>query len=158
MRADQPIDEARLTVAMRSVWQAYYCAEHDLTGLVAEANVLRYRPLERVEVRHDDAAGRSLSVLRVAAAVTGVAFDASSPDRESDLDFARRLTGSALRPDRVRLLTELDDDARRMLHAADIAIDVSAPVCEPMIELQRWIREQAISRTRHRHGRLVDTA
>jgi RHH-type proline utilization regulon transcriptional repressor/proline dehydrogenase/delta 1-pyrroline-5-carboxylate dehydrogenase len=49
---DEPIDAARLTVAMRSVWQAYYCTEHDATGLAAEANVLRYRPLDRVEVRH----------------------------------------------------------------------------------------------------------
>jgi RHH-type proline utilization regulon transcriptional repressor/proline dehydrogenase/delta 1-pyrroline-5-carboxylate dehydrogenase len=155
---DEPLDAARLTVAMRSVWQAHYCTEHDATGLAAEANVLRYRPLDRVEVRHGDAAGGPLSVLRVAAEVTGVAFDASSPDRESDLDFARRLAGGSARPDRVRLLTELDDDARRILHAADIAIDVSAPVCEPTIELQRWVREQAISRTRHRHGRLVDTA
>jgi RHH-type proline utilization regulon transcriptional repressor/proline dehydrogenase/delta 1-pyrroline-5-carboxylate dehydrogenase len=97
-------------------------------------------------------------VLRVAADVTGVALASSSRDSESDLDFARRLAGGSVRPDRVRLLTELDDDARRILHAADIVIDVSAPVCEPMVELQRWVREQAISRTRHRHGRLVDTA
>ncbi len=71
---DEPIDAARLTVAMRSMWQAYYCTEHDATGLAAEANVLRYRPLDRVEVRHNDAAGRPLSVLRIAAEVTGVAF------------------------------------------------------------------------------------
>ena len=43
-----------------------------------------------------------------------------------------------------------------ILHAADIAIDVVEPVADPMIELQRWVREQAISRTLHRHGRLVD--
>jgi RHH-type proline utilization regulon transcriptional repressor/proline dehydrogenase/delta 1-pyrroline-5-carboxylate dehydrogenase len=85
-----------------------------------------------------------------------VPLGVSAATDETDAAFADRLARSAVRPDRVRLLTTLDDDAMRVLHAADIAIDVVEPVAAPMIELQRWVREQAISRSMHRHGRLVD--
>jgi len=153
----EPIDGTALTTAMRSAWQRYYCTEHDEAGLVAEANILRYVPLGLVEVRHDgtERSARRLAVLRTVAAVTGVPLGVSAADDETDGEFARRLATSAVRPDRVRLLTGLDDDARRVLHAADIALDETEPVVDPMIELQRWVREQAISRTLHRHGRLV---
>ena len=156
--ATEAIDATTLTTTMRSTWQRYYCTEHDETGLVAEANILRYVPLDRVEVRHDDTdrdTDRQLLVLRVAADVTGVPLGVSTTANETDGEFARRLASSTVRPDRVRLLAGLDDDARRVLHAADIAVDVTEPVIDPMVELQRWVREQAISRTLHRHGRLI---
>jgi RHH-type proline utilization regulon transcriptional repressor/proline dehydrogenase/delta 1-pyrroline-5-carboxylate dehydrogenase len=152
---DDVVDPDELITRFRSTWQSYYCAEHDESGLCAEANILRYVPLDRVAVRHDDAEASGLSVLRVAAEVTGVPLGVSRVGRESDVEFAERLVAGDVRPDRVRLLTSLDDDARRVLLAADIAIDESAPVVEPTVELQRWVREQAISRTLHRHGRLV---
>jgi len=146
-------DADRLTIAMRSVWQAHYCTDHDESGLTAEANILRYVPLGRVEVRHDSASA-GLGVLRVASTVTGVALGESATADEPDVDFARRVAGARQRPDRVRLLTALSDEARTILHDADIAIDASEPIAAPMIELQRWVKEQAISRTLHRHGRL----
>jgi len=155
-QSTEPIDQPSLRTAMRSTWQQYYCTDHDETGLVAEANILRYVPLDRVEVRHADDTDRRLAVLRVVAEVTGVPLGVSAAAAESDAEFAQRLATSSVRPDRVRLLTDLSDDARRTLHAADVAIDVTEPTTDPMIELQRWVREQAISRTLHRHGRLVD--
>jgi len=149
------IDPVTRTAAMRSAWQRHFAVEHDATGLAAEANVLRYVPLQQVEVRHGGDADRELGILRIASEVSGVPLGESHAAAESDLDFARRLASAATRPDRIRLLTGLDDDARRLLHAADIAIDTATPVAAAMIELQRWVREQAISRTLHRHGRLV---
>ncbi len=150
-----PLDTDAMTTSFRSVWQRYYCTDHDETGLFAEANVLRYFPLDRVAVRHGGGESHGLAVLRVAADVTGVAFGVSDPSRESDVEFAQRLADGVIRPDRVRLLTSLDDDARRILHSADIAIDVVDPIADPMLELQHWVREQAISRTLHRHGRVT---
>jgi RHH-type proline utilization regulon transcriptional repressor/proline dehydrogenase/delta 1-pyrroline-5-carboxylate dehydrogenase len=96
-----------------------------------------------------------LAILRVAAEVTGVSLGVSNVADESDVDFAARIAGAPIRPDRVRLLGPLAHDARRHLHRHDIAIDVAEPVADAMIELQRWVREQAISRTMHRHGRLI---
>jgi RHH-type proline utilization regulon transcriptional repressor/proline dehydrogenase/delta 1-pyrroline-5-carboxylate dehydrogenase len=61
-------------------------------------------------------------------------------------------------PDRVRLVTSLDGEARRVLHQADIVVDVAEPTSDPMVELQHWVHEQAISRTLHRHGRPLSVA
>lgn len=137
----------------QETWDRWYAVEHDPTGLDAEANILRYFPLDHVVARgtNDSAVG----VLDIAAEVAGVRFTVSDSNDETDVEFAEGLAASTSRPDRVRLLTELSDDARRILHAADIAIDVDPPVTDPTIELQHWVKEQAISRTRHRHGRLL---
>ena len=37
-----------------------------------------------------------------------------------------------------------------------VEVDLTQPVADAMVELRRWVREQAISWTRHRHGRLLD--
>ncbi len=155
VRADSdPIDADVLRRSFEQVWGDWFAVEHDPTGLAAEANVLRHVPVRSVVARLAPN-GRHLDVLRAASAATGVRFATSLSDEESDLDFAERLAAMSERPDRVRLLTSLDDDARRLLHDADIAVDVDPPVTDAMIELGHWVKEQAISRTRHRHGRLL---
>jgi hypothetical protein len=76
---------------------------------------------------------------------------------ESDHAFCSSLSGLVV--DRLRLVGLADDAAeiRRASHLAGIAIDDAPPVCAPEIELPRWLREQAVSITAHRHGRVVDT-
>ena len=37
-----------------------------------------------------------------------------------------------------------------------VAAKLGTPVADAEVELRRWVREQAVSRTRHRHGRLLD--
>ncbi|WP_420452231.1 bifunctional proline dehydrogenase/L-glutamate gamma-semialdehyde dehydrogenase [Ilumatobacter sp.] len=163
-----PLDDVDVevtTARFRSQWQSWWCADHDPSGLEAESNVLRYRALGCVAVRHDGASADGgdgdrgpLAIARIAARVTGVELVESTSARESDVEFAHRAARRADtgRPvDRVRLLGDLDDAARSILHAAGVAVDDSPPVRLPAIELQRWVREQAISRTLHRHGRLV---
>lgn len=136
------------------VWAEYFTVEHDATGLAAEANILRYFPLDGVVAR-SEAGDDRLDVLRTAASVSGVQLAVSSPADENDVEFAQRLAASSIRPDRVRLLVPMTDEARSILHAADITIDTDEPVSAPLIELNRWVKEQAISRTHHRHGRLL---
>ena len=141
---------------MRSSWQRYYCREHDETGLVAEANILRYVPLDRVEVRHGGDADRApLTLLRIAAEVSGVPLGVSTPRRirrrVRDVDSRRgdvRPTASGCSPGST---TTRDGSCTPPTSPSTIA----DPVADPMIELQRWVREQAISRTLHRHGRLT---
>ncbi len=149
-------DAVTRTASFRSVWQQHFCLAHDATGLRSEANVLRHVAISHVAVRHDGERSGELGIVRMVSAVTGVELTESSAADESDVDFARRVAGADARPDRVRLLDSVGDDARRILNEAGIAVDISAPVGHPLIELPRWVREQAISRTLHRHGRLVD--
>ena len=140
---------------VRDVWQRELAVDHDPSGLEAEANVLRHVPLRRVAVRHDGSTPAELELLRLIAGVTGIELEVSAARDEPDGAFARRLAGAGRPVDRLRLLAPLDDDARRALHEAGIPIDADPPVAEPAVELRRWVREQAISRTLHRHGRLV---
>jgi RHH-type proline utilization regulon transcriptional repressor/proline dehydrogenase/delta 1-pyrroline-5-carboxylate dehydrogenase len=133
-------------------WQERFGIETDRSGLRAESNVLRYRPVGRVLVRTGrDTADDDVASLRRAAAVAGVAVEVVDPDRTDD-EVAARLPGV----DRLRLLTAATDALRAAAHRADVAVDETAITHDGRVELPCWLREQAISRTRHRHGRVVD--
>ena len=130
-------------------------AEHDPSGLVAERNVQRYRRLPAgVAVRLGEGAEpTAAAIARTAAAVTGTRLVVSSASADPDEAFARRV--AALRVDRVRVAGATTDVVRRAVHAAGIVLDERSIVTCPEIELPRWLREQAVSRTMHRHGRMV---
>ena len=55
--------------------------------------------------------------------------------------------------ERIRVVGVVSDDALRAWRAAGLDVDLTPPVADPKIELRRWVREQSISWTRHRHGR-----
>lgn len=134
----------------RAAWAAEFAVEHDPSALRSEANVLRYRPVRRVVVRHDSSADDLLARLRTASGVTGVELVESCGSALSEDAFV-----AGLRPDdRVRLLTEPSDDLRRALDDREIWFDTALPSADGRVELLRWVREQAVSRTLHRHGRL----
>jgi RHH-type proline utilization regulon transcriptional repressor/proline dehydrogenase/delta 1-pyrroline-5-carboxylate dehydrogenase len=147
-------DAARIERATRSyaeAWRREFSVRHDPSGLRAESNVLRYVPVTSVAIRHDGTDPTGLELLRLAARTCGVAVTESRIDHEDDASFAVRVA----RVDRVRLLTPLVDDARRTLHERNTPIDDAPPVAAGDVELRRWLREQSISRTMHRHGRLM---
>jgi RHH-type proline utilization regulon transcriptional repressor/proline dehydrogenase/delta 1-pyrroline-5-carboxylate dehydrogenase len=139
--------------AMRSVWRSEFTRPSDVSHLAAESNVLRHVPLRRVAVRDAGGGSGSRELLGAIAATTGVAVDVSDPSGEADAEFAARAVAAGC--DRVRLLTDLEPAALGVLHAAGIPVDREPLVALPSVELRRWVREQAISRTTHRHGRLL---
>ena len=156
---------ARAEISYPAVWREHFATEHDPSGLAAETNVLRYVPLGRVLVRYDSAdfgkspgaasgTSAALELLRLAATTAGVVLDESDAVAESEAEFIDRLAGHRSGVDRVRPLTELSAEVRRSCHDLDVAIDDSVPVSDGFVELSRWVREQAVSRTMHRHGRL----
>ena len=59
----------------------------------------------------------------------------------------------------VDLLRLLEVDAGNQLrtaaHRAGIAVDDAPPVGAAEIELPRWLREQSVTITNHRHGRIT---
>jgi RHH-type transcriptional regulator, proline utilization regulon repressor / proline dehydrogenase / delta 1-pyrroline-5-carboxylate dehydrogenase len=134
-------------------WRDRFVREHDPTGLLAERNVLRYRPLDRVAVRHDGSDPLALELLRRASATTGIDL------RESDarLETERQLLASVRFFDRLRILCPIGDALRAECHRRNVPIDDSPPVCDGEVELARWMKEQSISETRHRHGRIAAT-
>ncbi len=147
-------DVADLAVANASYerwWTTFYAVDHDVTRLAGEANVLRHRPVERMVVRRAPGDDRAIELLRCAARVTGVPLaelNAGMSDHEVVAHLGSR--------DRLRVVGPVNDELLRACAERSIWVDRSEPSAHGRIELGRWVREQAISRTLHRHGRLPD--
>jgi RHH-type proline utilization regulon transcriptional repressor/proline dehydrogenase/delta 1-pyrroline-5-carboxylate dehydrogenase len=149
-------DVATVRQDFARTWATFFCAEHDPTGMAAEANILRYRPVDQVVVRADDAGDDAVRLLRMVAEVTGVPLVVSDASAENEEALIARLCSRAgQRAVRLRLLTHATDAVHSAAFSAGIAVDRSTATAIPMIELRRWVIEQAVSRTMHRHGRLV---
>ena len=122
---------------------AFDRAWHDLarpsdpTGLRAEANVFRYRPLRRVAVIGDPAA------VRVPAAAVGAEIvPVTTTDR-------------AVGCDKLRILGAPDGPTLVAARAAGVWVDITPVEAAPERELRHWVREQAVSESRHRHGNVT---
>ncbi|MCU1373042.1 MAG: NAD-dependent aldehyde dehydrogenase, partial [Actinomycetia bacterium] len=131
-------------------WADELAVGHDPSGLRAETNVLRYRPYRHGVLLRVGAGvtEREVEVALLAATTVGTAAVVSRHDDEDDAALASRLPGLGV--DKVRLLGECSDELR----LAGVVVDDSAVVGHGRIELLRWVREQAISETRHRYGNL----
>jgi RHH-type proline utilization regulon transcriptional repressor/proline dehydrogenase/delta 1-pyrroline-5-carboxylate dehydrogenase len=120
-------------------WRDEFAVARDATGLRAERNALRYQPRPEVValVRGSDEERR---VARAAATIAGVQV--------------RDEVGPGV--GRIRLLGEADEATRRSWLEAGLDVDPSPVVGHGRIELLRWVREQAVTETRHRLGNLLD--
>ncbi|HEY2221637.1 proline dehydrogenase family protein, partial [Actinomycetospora sp.] len=122
-------------------WREEFSVEHDPTGIAAEANIFRYRPLPSVRmVAGDGASERDVLRVRLAGACAGV------PVVEVGDDVAPEPG------ERVRVLGTPREGLRR--EAAEVGASlVEAPVlADGRRELLTVLREQAVSVTRHRFG------
>lgn len=124
-----------------AAWRDEFAVEHDPTGIAAEANVFRYRPLPSVRVVvGEGATRRDVLRVRLAAACAGVPVDEVGDDVEPGPGERLRVVGS--------VPTTLRGAAAR----AGASL-VEAPVlADGRRELLTVLREQAISATRHRFG------
>jgi RHH-type proline utilization regulon transcriptional repressor/proline dehydrogenase/delta 1-pyrroline-5-carboxylate dehydrogenase len=161
-RADQPHDPNRFASAAKQVWDEQFRHDTDATGLRAERNSFGYRPYTRgVVVRAAPgldpavidscrvAAGLATTPITVTSAVVGGDIDMV----EDDDAFRARL--ATIAADKVRVLGYPDGTFGLAVLASGAAHDDVAFVADPRVELHRWVREQAISETRHRHGNLI---
>jgi RHH-type proline utilization regulon transcriptional repressor/proline dehydrogenase/delta 1-pyrroline-5-carboxylate dehydrogenase len=128
-------------------------AAHDLAGLRAEQNLLRYRPLDKVVVRATaTTTAHERRIVEEAARLTRVGVEIVDA-REPDDVLARRIGASGAQ--RLRTLGPISDALARACHTAGITIDDTTVTADSRVELPRYLREQAISRTAHRHGRVA---
>jgi RHH-type proline utilization regulon transcriptional repressor/proline dehydrogenase/delta 1-pyrroline-5-carboxylate dehydrogenase len=142
-------------------WQRQFGAEVDASALRAERNVLRYRPLRKAICRIGPATtSAEVLLLRRASDVTGVRLEVSAPREtssegavpEDEETLAARLGTSGA--ERLRILAPCGDALLAAAHAASITVDPTPVTGHGRVELPRWLREQAISVTMHRHGRV----
>ncbi len=176
LAATFPLDEAEradLEAAARSDaywWAAEFAVEHDPSALSCEANVFRYRPLPSLTIRGAAGAGApQLARVLVAGALSGGPVVVSvHPDLPFDLAPAvATLQGATLLVERAsdvvgRLATPASGRVRLVgtepaLTTLEPAVHVDGrpPVLLGRVELLRYVREQTVSRTLHRHGNVV---
>jgi len=147
-------DIERAIADYEHAWRTYFSLEHDPTGLASESNVLRYRPLDLVIARVTSLDNDDVTLLRAAAQVTGTPIEFSVTDTETDAALAARL--SCMSGDvRLRLLTTANDAVLRASHQAGVTIDDSSVTGIGRPDVLRMLKEQAISQTMHRYGRLT---
>jgi len=146
------IDVDRAASDFAHAWATRFGVDTDATGLRCESNELRYHPLGGVVVR-GEMSGSAYDVLALAAQTTGTPITWSNPRTESDEQLAARL--ATLRVERMRLLAPASAELLAAAHAAGVAVDRQPVTDIGLVELPRWLKEQAISVTRHRHGRLL---
>jgi RHH-type proline utilization regulon transcriptional repressor/proline dehydrogenase/delta 1-pyrroline-5-carboxylate dehydrogenase len=121
----------------------------DRSGLQAESNTLRHRPLPPVLLRTDGTTDPDdVELCRLAARVVGVDLQVVAGD---DATLAALRTG---RVGRLRDLAATSEPVLRAASEAGVDIDRRRPVAAGEIEITRWSREQAVSETRHRYGNL----
>jgi len=146
-------------------------AASDPSGLRAESNVLRYLPLRSVLLRAgDETPDGDLRLALAAAKALGVKVTVSSSSPrafedgaihvsvEDEETLAARLLAEPAgpwpmrRPDKIRFLCPPGDGLRLAAVDSGVWVDDRPLVRHPEIETLRWVREQAVSETRHRHG------
>ncbi|MGE9807935.1 bifunctional proline dehydrogenase/L-glutamate gamma-semialdehyde dehydrogenase [Janibacter sp. G1551] len=152
-----------------AAWSTEFGVEHDRSGLSAEANVFRYRPAPRVTLRVEPGA-KAVELARLLAAaalagsgaqvsaavgvltgVAGLSAAGVSVHEEDTAVFAKRIAGE--HDLRVRVL----GDAQSVLDAlgaTDVDVLPGPVLATGRRELLTFLREQAISRTKHRFGHL----
>ena len=134
----------------RQAWEAEFSQEHDPTGLFCEANIFRYRPLDSVGLWHDSRSDQSeIKRVRSAAATCGVPLVEPVSDEDESV-FVRRLGAAGI--ERVRVLGSLGDATRTEANRLEVHVADSPVTASGRIELQHYVREQAVSRTLHRFG------
>jgi RHH-type proline utilization regulon transcriptional repressor/proline dehydrogenase/delta 1-pyrroline-5-carboxylate dehydrogenase len=149
---DAPVEQA--LSAYEQAWAEYFALEHDPTGLACESNILRYRPLDLVLARVESMDAAEIPFLRSASLLTGTPLEISARETETDEHLAARLscmTGDV----RLRLLTDVDANVLRAAHSAGVTIDDSPITGVGRLDLLRFVKEQSISQTMHRYGRLT---
>ncbi|MEJ5914349.1 bifunctional proline dehydrogenase/L-glutamate gamma-semialdehyde dehydrogenase [Pseudokineococcus sp. 1T1Z-3] len=167
-------DAAWLRAAAASdalAWAQEVGVEHDHTGLEVEDNVFRYRPLPLLRVRcGPGATPRDVARVRLVAARAGTPLELSVAPGAEEL---RALAAAGADPaprvrvvvedatalgarlgagERLRVLGGLEDDVAVAAAQAGTSLVPGPALAAGRRELLTVVREQAVSRTRHRFG------
>jgi RHH-type transcriptional regulator, proline utilization regulon repressor / proline dehydrogenase / delta 1-pyrroline-5-carboxylate dehydrogenase len=151
-RGDSFPTNAEVTKSYAYWWKTLYGRDTDASGLTSEHNALRHHPLSGVVVvAHADMPANALAAIREASQLTKTPLHLAHSEAEAVAAIKQ------FHPERVRVLSaEFDTPAlQSVAHQLGAAIDRTPSLGHGRVELGRWLKEQAISVTAHRHGRLL---
>ncbi len=137
------------------VWASELSLGSDPSGLAVEENTFRYRPVPHLWIRAGaDAAPAELARVRSAAATVGTAVTLSEAGQESDEAFVERVRDGRV-TGRLRAVGHTSGLRAAAAAAVGSVTLLDGPVLRSARrELLGVLREQAVSRTRHRLGHL----
>lgn len=150
-----PLDAARAAENYRTAWREHFSKEHDPSALRSESNVFRYRPCRGVVLRLAGPDMEMESAARAAAGTCGVPLTISLATEESDAAFAARLPALAQRAEFLRIVDSPHHEVLRAAYGAGMNWIAAPFSANGRLELTHWLREQAVSETRHRYGNLL---
>jgi len=137
-----------------AAWATEFGIDHDPTGLFCEDNILRYRSLPAIVVRLEAGTPRPVrDRIATAAERCGVTVHWSIGEDETQEALADRLP--SLGVERVRLAGRANDVLREAAIEHGIHLADAPVLADGRRELLHFLREQSISRTRHRYGNVV---
>lgn len=143
-------------------WQAEFGIDHDPSGLVVESNVFRYRARPAIVIRAPEDVD-PIATVRVVAAATlagtpgrvSSAIPVPGIDAVMESNAAFRASLSTLEDVRIRHIGPAPADLQAAAWAAGVDL-IDGPVMRSgRLEMLPHLREQAISRTRHRFGNVL---
>ncbi|GAA3802744.1 proline dehydrogenase family protein [Cellulomonas soli] len=136
----------------RRVW-ARWGTDQDPSGLLPEENTLRHLPVPGLTIRVGDGApAREVARVQHAAAVVGVPTQVSDVRTESHAVFAARVEQGAV-TGRIRVVGVAPGlRAAAATQVGEVTVLDAPVVAGAERELLTVLREQAVSRTRHRFG------
>ena len=151
---DTAID--RVEASYRAAWENHFSLDHDPSALRCESNVFRYRPSRGVVLRIPAGDDRSADRARLAAEISGVPLTISRAGEETEADLIRRLPRLADQAEFFRTVAPVSDALLEAATAAELNW-IDAPLtADGREELRFWLREQSVTRTRHRYGLIAD--
>ena len=158
-----------------AAWRGHFGCEHDPSALRGEDNVFRYRPCRGIIARGDPSpVTQRIALFQVVlAALTANAPLTLSLSRgepwpwlseqgnitavvESEAALIERVRTAGL--ERLRALEAVSLGVRAAAHQAEVTV-IDAPVMATgRLELRWYLREQTVSRVRHRYGNVIEPA
>jgi RHH-type proline utilization regulon transcriptional repressor/proline dehydrogenase/delta 1-pyrroline-5-carboxylate dehydrogenase len=158
-----------------AAWRGHFGREHDPSALLGEDNVFRYRPCRGIIARGDGSPpAQRLALLQalLAALTADVPLTLSLPRGEpwpwleehagmtavieSEAQLTERLRSGTF--ERLRVLAPVSLDVRAAAHQAGVAVIDAPAVATGRLELRWYLREQTVSRVRHRYGNVIEPA
>ena len=136
-------------------WADHFALASDESGLFCEANIFRYRPLPKVGLRIGGSADpAAVDLVKKAASLAGASLVVSREDSDG-ADWLGRMHRVGV--ERVRVVGA-SIDAATAAAAVKAGVHLASDPVTPAgrVELQHYVREQALSITLHRFGNLVN--
>ena len=145
------LDEAAASDA--AAWESEFALHHDPSDLFCEENSFRYRSLDTIVVRVEaDALDDDVRRVLCAASRAGVTVKRSIAGEQTMAETMAQLHGEV----RMRVVGTCSSELVAAANAIGVTVIEAAVTSDGRIELLHYLREQCVSRTKHRYGNTFD--